>query len=85
MLGGMSDEQAAKLDRQSSHLSLREQLVSRLQSLRGTRGKERKKSQDDAPSQSERSGPTIMSPRSREGRDAQLKFFLISADFHQDT
>lgn len=58
----MSEQQ---LDRQASRLSLREQLGSRLQSFRASRGRERKRSQDEAVSLPK--GPEVMSPRSREG------------------
>ena len=59
------------LDRQTSRLSLREQLGSRLQSFRATRGKERKRSQDDAVSAAPK-GPEVMSPRSRAGVPKQI-------------
>lgn len=52
------------LDRQTSRLSLREQLGSRLQSFRAFRGKDRKRSQDDAVSAAPK-GPEFMSPSSR--------------------
>lgn len=59
----MSEQQ---LDRQASRLSLREQIGSRLQSFRGSRVRERKRSQDEPAIKSPK-GPEALSPRSREG------------------
>ena len=65
----MAEEQPS--DRQLSRMSIREQLGSRFQSLRGLRSRERTKSQD-APVGKEKptsnNGPAVMSPRSRKGQ-----------------
>ncbi|CAL8467285.1 g6822 [Coccomyxa elongata] len=72
------------LDRQTSRLSLREQLGSRLQSFRASRGKERKRSQDDAVSAAPK-GPEVMSPRSRAAlaRSKQEALDALPADYYQ--
>ena len=64
----MADEQPA--EKQLSRMSLREQLGTRFQSLRALRSRERRRSHDAPASkdgQSSQHGPTVMSPRSREG------------------
>ena len=66
----MADQQPA--EKQLSRMSLREQLGSRFQSLRALRSRERRRSHDAPASkdgQSSQHGPTVMSPRSREGRN----------------
>ena len=58
------------IDRQQNRMSLRETLGSRFQSLRGLRSRERKSSQDGPASKdrpASNAGPTVLSPRSREG------------------
>lgn len=64
----MSEQQP--IDSQASRMSLREQLGSRFQSLRGLRSRDRSKSHE-APASKDRPssghGPGVMSPRSREG------------------
>lgn len=64
----MAEQQPA--EKQLSRMSLREQLGSRFQSLRSIRSRERRRSQDAPASKDGKSsqhGPTVMSPRSREG------------------
>ena len=64
----MAEQQPA--EKQLSRMSLREHLGSRFHSLRSLRSRERRGSQD-APAckdgKSSQHGPTVMSPRSREG------------------
>ena len=75
------------LDTQLSRMSIREQLGSRFQSLRGLRSRDRTKSQD-APVGKEKptsnNGPAVMSPRSRKGQHKDLTCFQRPLSLHQD-
>ena len=81
----MAEEQPP--DRQLSRMSIREQLGSRFQSLRGLRSRERTKSQD-APAGKQKptssNGPAVMSPRSRKGQLAIHSCLQRTLRLHHD-
>ena len=75
------------LDRQLSRMSIREQLGSRFQSLRGLRSRERTKSQDSSVGKEKptsNNGPAVMSPRSRKGQNLTLCCLQRPLRLHQN-